>query len=139
MTSRRAGWRLWHGTPDRARLSGLEQARFGDRLRYEIAEPDADLGAVPVPPLSVQTLVENSVKYAVSPRREGARIVVAVRAVEGGGVAVQVADDGPGFTEAEAGKGHGLDLLRQRVGELGGSLEFERPAEDGMAVRILMA
>lgn len=94
---------------------------------------------MPVPPLSVQTLVENSVKYAVSPRREGARIVVAVRAVEGGGVAVQVADDGPGFTEAEAGKGHGLDLLRQRVGELGGSLEFERPAEDGMAVRILMA
>jgi hypothetical protein len=41
----------------------IERARFGDRLRYRI-DLAADLDAVRVPALAVQTLVENSVKYA---------------------------------------------------------------------------
>ena len=52
----------------------IEQARFGERLRYTV-ECAADVAAE-VPPLSVQTLVENSVKYAVAPRREGGSIAV---------------------------------------------------------------
>src|SRR2546428_9950827 len=51
----------------------IEQVRFGGRLRYSVHVPE-DALSVPVPRLAVQTLVENSVKYAVSPRREGASL-----------------------------------------------------------------
>ena len=60
----------------------IERVRFGDRLRYRI---DAD-GVGPtalVPRLSLQTLVENSVKYAVSPRREGGSICLRARTQDG--------------------------------------------------------
>src|SRR5688500_2630516 len=40
----------------------IEKTRFGDRLRYTIDVPDA-LMQFEVPPFSLQTLVENSVKY----------------------------------------------------------------------------
>jgi len=64
--------------------------------------------------MALQTLVENSVKYAVSPRREGASIHV--RAIAGDGrVRVSVDDDGPGFDAKVRPEGHGLDLLAGRL------------------------
>jgi two-component system, LytTR family, sensor histidine kinase AlgZ len=91
----------------------IERVRFGDRLRYEI-EIDEGAAGAPVPRLAVQTLVENSVKYAVSPRREGGCITV--RAVSNNGhVRLSVADDGPGFDPAAALPGHGLALVRDRL------------------------
>jgi signal transduction histidine kinase len=109
----------------------IEHARFGDRLRYSVDEAPgltADL-----PPLSVQTLVENSVKYAISPRREGGAIRVRTRAVEGD-IIVEVSDDGPGFGEEDIGKGQGLALVRDRLAGLG-AFELERTAS-GMTARI---
>jgi LytS/YehU family sensor histidine kinase len=91
----------------------IEHVRFGDRLRYDI-QLDEEARGAQVPRLAVQTLVENSVKYAVSPRREGGRIAVA--AIAGNGhVQVSVADDGPGFDVAARPAGHGLDLLDRRL------------------------
>jgi sensor histidine kinase YesM len=97
----------------------IEKVRFGDRLRYKI-EADPALDSLEVPPLSVQTLVENSVKFAVSPRREGAEITV--RAVmREGKPAIDVLDDGPGFSIADLKAGHGLDLLQSRLAAQFGS------------------
>jgi signal transduction histidine kinase len=91
----------------------IERVRFGDRLRYRI-EVDPSFGTVDVPRLSVQTLVENSVKYAVSSGRTGATIIV--RAERGSGrLRVTVQDDGPGFDAASLPEGHGLALLRSRL------------------------
>ena len=91
----------------------IERVRFGERLRYEIASvPDA--ASVLVPRLSLQTLVENSVKHAVSPRREGASIVVS-SAIADGRVRLAVEDDGPGFDAALVPDGHGLALVRDRL------------------------
>ena len=42
----------------------IERVRFGDRLRYDISS-DRTAADVHVPRLAVQTLVENSIKYAV--------------------------------------------------------------------------
>jgi len=91
----------------------IEKARFGDRLVYTIDIPEA-LRETEIPPMSVQTLVENAVKYAVSPRREGGRIDVSARN-SGGELEIMVADDGPGFTENGFAEGHGLETLQSRI------------------------
>jgi LytS/YehU family sensor histidine kinase len=91
----------------------IERVRFGDRLRYQIDVDEASRSAK-VPRLAVQTIVENSVKYAVSPRREGGRITVRAAATNGH-VRVSIADDGPGFDRSAAPAGHGLALVRERL------------------------
>jgi hypothetical protein len=91
----------------------IERVRFGDRLRFSIdTESGGERGMVPR--LSLQTLVENSVKYAVSPNREGATIRVNAAAA-GGRLLVAVEDDGPGFDTAHFPDGHGLQLLKSRL------------------------
>jgi len=69
--------------------------------------------------LMLQTLVENSVKYAVSPRREGGTICVTGFATDGR-IRVTVEDDGPGFDAAHRPDGHGLALLDARLAMLFG-------------------
>jgi signal transduction histidine kinase len=91
----------------------IERVRFGDRLRYTI-EAVPDLAAARVPRLSVQTLVENSVKYAVSPSREGAAIAIRAER-QGPFLQLEVQDDGPGFQPADEPANHGLALLRDRL------------------------
>ena len=91
----------------------IERVRFGNRLRYHV-ETSGDPGPTTVPRLSLQTLVENSVKYAVSPRREGASIVVRA-AKSNGRLRLDVEDDGPGFDPAAFRSGHGLALLKSRL------------------------
>jgi sensor histidine kinase YesM len=91
----------------------IERTRFGDRLRYDVSA-DAESTDAQVPRLAVQTLVENCVKYAVSPRREGASIAVRATANDGR-VRVEVEDDGPGFDASAAPEGHGLALARERL------------------------
>jgi signal transduction histidine kinase len=105
----------------------IEHVRFGDRLRYTIDVDPAALAAR-VPRLGIQTLVENSIKHAVSPRREGASIRIAATSGVNGPTRIVVEDDGPGFDAATLPAGHGLALLRDRAGLLfrdRGSLTIE--------------
>jgi sensor histidine kinase YesM len=96
----------------------IEQVRFGSRLRYTI-DVDDGVSEVLVPRLALQTLVENAIKYAVAPRREGGTIAVRV-AQAAGRVRVEVEDDGPGFDPAASANGHGLALARSRLALLYG-------------------
>jgi LytS/YehU family sensor histidine kinase len=96
----------------------IERVRFGDRLRYEMQLGDGTASAA-VPRMALQTLVENSVKYAVSLRREGGSICVTAVATDGR-VRVTVEDDGPGFDAANRPEGHGLALLDARLAMLFG-------------------
>ncbi len=109
----------------------IQKVRFGQRLRFRI-EVDPAAESQQVPALSVQTLVENSVKYAVGARSEGAEIVVCAR-VQDGQLRVEVSDDGPGFEPVTSMKpGHGLDLLQRRLTTLfGSSASLEMTARDG--------
>src|SRR3954452_914694 len=91
----------------------IERVRFGDRLRYAVDVGDG-AGRPLVPRMSVQTLVENAVKYAVSPRREGAAIRLHAAAADQR-LTVTVEDDGPGFAASTRPGGHGLDLLERRL------------------------
>jgi LytS/YehU family sensor histidine kinase len=94
----------------------IEKARFGERLRFRVDVPP-ELEQVEVPPLSLQTLVENSIKYGVSPRRDGGEVGVTAR-LESGIVRIEVTDDGPGFTPEAITAGHGLDNVQGRLAAL---------------------
>ena len=103
----------------------IERVRFGDRLRYDVHLGEGTATAT-VPRMALQTLVENSVKYAVSPRREGGSISVTAAATNGR-VRITVEDDGPGFDAAHRPEGHGLALLDARLAMLFG---------DGASMRV---
>lgn len=60
----------------------LEQVRHEERLRVRLDIDPATLGLA-VPPLLLQTLVENAVKYGISTRPEGGEIAITARCVAG--------------------------------------------------------
>jgi hypothetical protein len=109
----------------------IEKTRFGERLRYRIDVPETLLH-VEVPPFSLQTLIENSVKYG------GSEILVSARNGNGR-LLLRVWDSGDGFPDKlELPSGHGLRNLKERLDALWGSkaaLEFPRE-EAGTTVQV---
>ena len=91
----------------------IEHVRFGDRLRFSI-QPAAGGARGLVPRLSLQTLAENSVKYAVSTSKDGASITVRAASADSR-LQIVVEDDGPGFDASSLPQGHGLQLLKSRM------------------------
>lgn len=119
---------------------GIERMRFEERLRTEFAIDDAALDAL-LPSMLLQPLVENAIKYAVSPQEEGARISLSARVV-GDRLRIMVEDTGPGAHEPEAAEpgdahlnglatrttstGVGLANIRNRLSQAyGGDHRFE--------------
>ena len=108
----------------------IEQARLGGRLRWGL-EINGDFQDLKIPPLSIQTLVENSIKFAIAPNREGGDVRVSAYRNDGS-LQVNVADTGEGFALESAPAGHGLDNLRSRLAVLfGGSAELDVSRSEG--------
>ena len=97
----------------------IERTRLGERLSYAVKVAPAVTGWA-IPPLAVQSLVENSVKHAIAPRPSGGHIRVEASA-SGERLVVGVWDDGEGFTAADVPPGHGFDNLRERLAARFGS------------------
>ena len=87
--------------------------RMGERLTLQIQVPDA-LKGVPMPPMMLQTLVENAIKHGLEPVPGGGTIWILAREA-GGKVSITVADDGRGFSEDGGGTGIGLKNVRERL------------------------
>ena len=87
--------------------------RMGERLKVQIQVPDA-LKRVPMPPMMLQTLVENAVKHGLEPELAGGTVWIIAREVDGK-VAVSVADDGRGFSTEGGGTAIGLNNVRERL------------------------
>jgi len=68
--------------------------RFEDRLRPHFRIEAETIGAR-LPSLLLQPLIENAIKYAVTPAEDGADIWITA-AREGQAVRIEVADSGPG-------------------------------------------
>ena len=109
----------------------IEHTRFAKRLRYQIDVPDS-LNDVKVPPLALQSLVENSVKHVVAQSPQGATITVTGQLIANQ-VILTVFDTGPGFTLDAITPEHGLGnliarlgLLYGQAGQLGVSREGDR-------------
>ena len=97
----------------------IEKMRFEERLRSRF-EVDPRVAKARLPSLLLQPLVENAIKYAVTPQETGAEIAVAARLV-GERVQITVSDTGPGLNEATVrpsySTGVGLANIRDRLAQ----------------------
>ena len=131
----------------------IERMRFEERLRTEFRIEPAAANAC-LPSLLLQPLVENAIKYAVSPLEEGAQIRISARLV-GQRLRITVADTGPGLqnpagaaslpgaiaggTGLVSSTGVGLANIRDRLAqayEEDHVFEIRTPAEGGFTVVI---
>ncbi|PSJ42307.1 sensor histidine kinase [Sphingomonas deserti] len=97
----------------------IEKMRFEDRLRPRF-EIDDNVSKARLPSLLLQPLVENAIKYAVTPQEEGADIEVSARRL-GERVVITVRDSGPGsedhWVKAQESTGVGLANIRDRLAQ----------------------
>jgi signal transduction histidine kinase len=94
----------------------IEKVRFGDRLIIEKDIEPRALDAL-VPSLILQPLIENAIKYAVTPRERGGTIRISAL-VQSATLVLQLADDGPGLGNGTSGQkscGVGLKNTRERL------------------------
>jgi sensor histidine kinase YesM len=88
----------------------LEQLRLGERLHVEW-DLDEDAGDHPLPALSLQPLVENSIKHAFNPHsRPGILQIRTRRDAATGALTMTVRDTGPGADTAAIATSSGLGL-----------------------------
>ena len=137
----------------------IERMRFEDRLQTEFRlEPGA--GDACIPSMLLQPLVENAIKYGVSPQEDGAMISVVAQIV-GSRLRVTITDTGPGIhhnvrgdpARGESGiptgmldrsrrttsTGVGLANIRDRLAQAYGDdhrFEIRSPDSGGFAVMI---
>jgi two-component system, LytTR family, sensor kinase len=95
----------------------IEKMRFEERLRTEFSIDD-DVKDALIPSLLLQPLVENAIKYAVTPQEEGADIsIIAQRA--GDRLRIIVSDSGPGLQATapnpKLSTGVGMANTRERL------------------------
>ena len=110
----------------------LEKMRFKENLNVVY---DLEVKSFMVPSLSIQPLVENSVKYGVGEKIGGGTITIATREEENA-YKVIVKDDGVGFEVGKTkddGKTHiGIDNVKSRLKEqVNGSLTVESIIGEG--------
>lgn len=119
----------------------IQQVRFGDRLRFEKTIDVNCLGFY-IPPMILQPLVENAVKYGIAPKATGGTISLHI-ARRNGRVYFEVTDDGLGTLAKKAmdGSSSGIGMrntdlrlkeffgpdasLRVNASEYGYSVRFE--------------
>ena len=125
----------------------LMALRMGPRLQVALVLP-AELRALPVPPLLLQPLVENSIRHGLEPQVAGGRIEVRARrqghtlvlTVRDTGIGLQVAPltlatphgDSAAALDPSAGGGFGTHHVAERLATLyGDRCRFSlRPADD---------
>jgi sensor histidine kinase YesM len=130
----------------------IERMRFEERLRATFKiDPAAEVALLPS--LLLQPLVENAIKYAVSPQEAGAEITITAQLV-GPMLRITVSDTGPGLQNGAADNrlsgvtfdggepvstGVGLANIRERLAQAYGEVhrfETVEPPEGGFAVVI---
>jgi signal transduction histidine kinase len=114
----------------------IQQRRFGDRLRViQVVAPE--LLDAAVPPLVLQSIVENAVIHGIAALQRGGTVAIrAYRRAEQ--LVLQVEDDGMGMRRAGSA-GMGLSNARRRMRELYGtqqSLRVTSEPGEGVCARV---
>jgi LytS/YehU family sensor histidine kinase len=124
----------------------IQQVRFGDRMKF-VKQVDFTCLGVHIPPMILQPLVENSVKYGIAPKDDGGTIILTVKRFNNM-IFFEVKDDGLGSKAKKVmdGSSSGVGIsntdqrlrsifgpgsgLRIRSNEWGYSVSFFIPFED---------
>ena len=128
----------------------IERMRFEERLQTEFDIADEAAEAC-LPSLLLQPLVENAIKYAVSPLEEGAKISLTAQ-LSGSRLRLVVSDTGPGLktpldatgtslprSDSPDSTGVGLANIRNRLAQAYGEnhlFEIRSPVQGGFTVII---
>ncbi len=114
----------------------LEALRLGPRLTVDWQVDDAALHHA-VPALSIQPVVENSIKHAFNPRSTPGRLSIRV-ALKDGAVHAEIGDDGPGCEPAalQASTGLGIRTVARRLALLRGRLDIDTRPGAGFRVQL---
>lgn len=114
----------------------VEKARFEDKLFVVF---DTPVTMFTLPPLTLQPIVENAVKYGVSPGLDPLHISIKTQKSEEA-IKITVEDDGPGFVEPKENEPHiALENIRKRLKiTCNGSLDIESQKGLGTKVTILL-
>lgn len=117
----------------------IEQLRFGDRLNMEY---DIDYTNFDIPPLTIQPIVENAIKYGVNQKPSGGTVTISSYECDGN-IIVKVSDDGVGFDvneEKNDGRSHiGIQNIKKRLkAMIGAKVLVESEISKGTTVTIII-
>ncbi|MEO8070773.1 MAG: histidine kinase [Acidobacteriota bacterium] len=126
---------------------GIQQVRFGDRLKVELDVSPESLDAL-VPFMILQPIVENAIEHGVSEQVDGSTVTIRTT-VKNMTLSLSVCDSGPGFgknghgtgtnRDGTNGNGIGLSNTRLRLAQLYGSrhaIEYGPSPSGGASVAI---
>jgi hypothetical protein len=116
---------------------GVARERYENALVFEYHVP-REMLSLPVPPLLLQPLVENSLKHGGVPEEGALHLTLAARE-DDGWVTLEFADDGRCAGNGAPGLGVGLENLEQRVRRFAGTgshVEAGRRAPEGFVVTL---
>lgn len=120
----------------------IEKMRFEERLRAHFSV-DQSCNRALLPSLLLQPLIENAIKYAVTPQEDGADINIEVRR-QTDRVLISVVDSGPGAdaqytARAAESTGVGLANIRDRLAQAyGDNQRFETQSEETGGFRVFI-
>ena len=120
----------------------IQQVRFEERLKFH-KDIDPNCLNMRIPPMILQPLIENSVKYGIAPKEDGGNIYLTVKQ-QGKKVFFEVRDDGLGSNAKKvldsAGSGVGMANTELRLKSYYGpdaKLKVKK-GEDGYSVSFLI-
>jgi two-component system, LytTR family, sensor kinase len=96
----------------------VERVRLGDRLTM-VVDASREARGARVPFLTLQPLVENSIRHGIAPRGAGGQITIEARRA-GDWLDLHVLNDAAASPAAARGFGVGLETTRQRLAQLFG-------------------
>ncbi|MES1201498.1 MAG: histidine kinase [Pseudomonadota bacterium] len=90
----------------------IEQTRFGEKLKVRF-DIEPGLERARLPSLILQPILENAIKFAITPSPDGGEISVSARR-DGKLLRIRVDDDGPGLAPEGARRSRGVGLANAR-------------------------
>lgn len=120
----------------------LEKNRFGDRVNVEY---DISTYDFKIPPLTLQPIVENAVRYGITKKEEGGTVNIKVSETDTYYI-ITISDDGVGFDKNKLGikddkRTHvGIENVRKRlIDQCNGSLSIESTLGKGTTVVLMVS
>jgi two-component system LytT family sensor kinase len=92
----------------------LEKIRFEERLNFEL-HIDETSSQYKIPPMLLQTLVENAIKHGISKLTEGGVVIITTKQVESKKLQIEICNTGAYNPDENPLSGYGLENTRNRL------------------------